>query len=118
MAVDRASLPDPVLGDGVAPPAISHPFRVDDTGSVAVVDDGGIDHAAEAVAVTILTEKGSRPLVPDFGLTEPTFGALDVAELQAVLRTFGPERVTVALEDDQHPTDTRQALTLTVTTDD
>lgn len=117
MAFNRDALPEPVLGDGVAPPAISHPFRLVG-GDVVTVDDGGIDHAAEAVAVTVLTEKGSRPLVPDFGLTDPTFAALDVAELQAVLRTFGPERVTVALEDSHHPTDSRQALTLTVSIDD
>lgn len=97
---------------------LSHPFRVTPAGHLATVELGGIDHAVEAVAVTMLTGKDSRPLVPGFGVTDPTYGELDVAELQAVLDTYGPVGVGVELVAVEHPSDATTALTLNVTIDE
>lgn len=62
----------------------------------------------------VLTRKGERPLVPDFGITDPVFQALDEAELRVGLRTFGPN-VDVELSQRQ-ATESLLAYDLTVTT--
>lgn len=70
---------------------IAHPFRLEPNGSVATVEDGTEEAAAEGIAVIILTRKGERDLVPDFGLTDPTFDELSLAELNVALADFGPD---------------------------
>lgn len=72
---------------------LSHPFRLEPNGSVATVEDGTEEAAAEGIAVLILTRKGERDLVPDFGLTDPTFDELSLAELNVSLADFGPAAV-------------------------
>lgn len=77
---------------------ISHPFRLGPSGRVATVAQGSDDHTAEAVAVTALTRKGERELVPDFGVADPVFDEVDVGELNAVLATFGPDTTVTAID--------------------
>lgn len=91
---------------------LSHPFRLGVDGRVVTVEDGTDDAVAEAIAVTALTRKGERVLVPDFGVTEPVFAEVDVTEINATLATFGPEDVTVTLAAVAYPNDTTTALTL------
>jgi hypothetical protein len=67
---------------------ISHPFRLAANGAVATVEDGTDEAAAEAVAVVALTIKGERDLVPDFGVTDPSFDVLSVAEVNGTLDDF------------------------------
>ena len=97
---------------------LAHPFRVGPDGAVVTVAEGSDDAIAQAIAVTALTRKGERPYVPDFGVTEPTFADLDVAELNAALDTFGPVGVSVDVQDVTYPSDTTQLLTLSFTTTD
>ncbi len=70
---------------------LSHPFRLAGDGSVATVTDGSDDADAEAVAVLASTKRGERELAPDFGVTDPVFHELSLAELNAGLARFGPE---------------------------
>lgn len=84
---------------------LSHPFRFDPTGSAATVLDGDTAANTEAVAVLALTLKGERVLVPAFGITDPAYAAIDPAELNAGLTTFGPEDVTVTGVSIDYPTD-------------
>ena len=97
---------------------LAHPFRLGPDGRAVTVPEGSDDAIAQAIAVTALTRKGERLLVPDFGLAEPTFADLDVAELNAALDTFGPAGVSVDVQDEAWPTDTTQLLTLSFTTAD
>lgn len=78
-------------------PLISHPFRLAGDGSVATeVQDTDI-HNAEQIAVVALTRPGERVLVPEFGMTDPTFdNDINVLELQSQIDTFGPP---VIIED-------------------
>lgn len=69
---------------------LSFPFRVRG-GRIVLTDQGSDVQHVELVAVTVLTRKGERPLVPDFGITDPVFNALDQAELRAALATYGPD---------------------------
>jgi hypothetical protein len=74
---------------------LSHPFRLGPTGAAATVEDGSTAANAEAIAVLLMTRRGERPMAPDFGITDPTFAELDVAELDAGLALWGPDGVTV-----------------------
>jgi hypothetical protein len=91
---------------------LSHPFRLTPDGLVATVADGSDDADAEAIAVLASTRRGERELVPDFGITDPVYGDLSLAELNAGLDTFGPElRVTDVATD--YPTDTTATTVIT-----
>lgn len=90
---------------------LSHPFRLEPNGSVATVEDGTEEAAAEGIAVFILTRKGERDLVPDFGLTDPTFDELSLAELNVGLADFGPE-VTVTDVAITYPNDRIERIEL------
>lgn len=69
---------------------ISFPFRVAPDGSVVTREDGDPDYYAEELAVLISTRPGERPLVPDYGLSDPVFAEFDAAELGAQVDVFGP----------------------------
>lgn len=74
---------------------LSHPFRLEANGAVATVLDGSEEAAAEGIAVLILTRKGERPLVPEFGVTDPVYDRLSLAEVNVGLTDYGPPaRVT------------------------
>lgn len=76
---------------------LSHPFRLEANGAAATVLDGTDEAHAEAVAVLILTRKGERDLVPDFGVTDPVYDDLSLAEVNVGLLDYGPDvRVTDA----------------------
>lgn len=71
-------------------PLISYPFRVAPDGSVETVDDGSDEHFAQELAVAVLTRPGERPLVPDFGVADPTFAGFDSEALALHVDLFGP----------------------------
>jgi phage baseplate assembly protein W len=74
---------------------LSHPFRLTPAGYAETVTEGTEADVEQALAVLIGTRKGERPQVPHFGVTDPTFSALDAAEANAALAVFGPQiRVT------------------------
>lgn len=75
---------------------ISHPFRVGRTGEVVTVEQDSDDGLAEQIAVTALTRRGERELVPDFGIDDPAFAAFDAGDLINALSVFGPP---VVIED-------------------
>lgn len=82
---------------------ISHPFRLAPTGAVATVLDGSTAANTEALAVLALTRKGERVLVPGFGIPDPVFDDVDVAEINAGVAMFGPEGVSVTGITITHP---------------
>ena len=81
------------------PALISHPFRLSPDGSVATVDTESAQYVAEQLAILILTRPGERPLVPDLGLTDPTFAGFDDSTLQEQADAYAPpcsiEQVTI-----------------------
>jgi hypothetical protein len=92
---------------------LSHPFRLAPTGEVATVEDGSTAANAEAIAVLLMTRRGERPMAPDFGITDPTFAELDVAELDAGLALWGPDGVSVTDVDVQPRDDLTSAVVIT-----
>lgn len=74
---------------------ISYPFRLNNDGTVATTEDGD-DYYAEELAMLIKTTPGERALVPDYGITDPTFATFEAAELASQINIFGPP---VRIED-------------------
>jgi hypothetical protein len=77
----------------VAHQLLAFPFRLGPNRTVATVDQDTPDADGQQVAVLVLTLKGERPLVPGFGITDPSFslGGLEIAEVRAGVDQFGPE---------------------------
>lgn len=93
---------------------LSLPFRLDPQGHVVTVTQGSDGHATELVAMLTLTRKGERPLVPDFGITDPAFVGLDSAELSVAVATFGPEGVRVEVTDERQTDESTRAYSITI----
>ena len=55
-------------------PHFSFPFDIADRGSAVVVLQDSAEEIEQNVKVLILTERGERLEVPDFGIEDPTFG--------------------------------------------
>lgn len=92
---------------------LSYPFRLTPAGDVATVEQGTEDEAAEALAVLILTRKGERPLVPDYGVSDPVAQGLNLAEIAAGVLDYGPPGVVIDDVSVTHPTDTLERIELT-----
>lgn len=80
---------------------LSHPFRVTPDGSVAVVEEGSTRANAEAIAILAGTLRGERPIVPEFGVTDPAMVAIDPREVSIGLATFGPPGVTLTRSESE-----------------
>jgi hypothetical protein len=91
---------------------LSHPFRLTPAGDVATVEDGTEDAAAEQAAILILTRKGERTLVPDYGVTDPVFSSLNVAEVAVGLTDYGPQGVALEGIEVTYPTNTLERVEL------
>tara|TARA_B100001094_G_C18190622_1_gene806927 strand:+ start:2262 stop:2567 length:306 start_codon:yes stop_codon:yes gene_type:complete len=68
---------------------LSYPFRMDQKNSRAsVVYSGTSTYKAQQINALVKTEKDERPLMPDFGLTDPVFNKFEVAEFMNTLNRF------------------------------
>lgn len=90
---------------------ISHPFRLEANGDVATVVDGTEEAAAEGIAILCLTRQGERDLVPEYGVTDPVFDELNLAEVNVGLTDFGPN-VTVTGVVVTYPNDRTERVEL------
>lgn len=77
---------------------LAHPFRITTAGTVATIDDATDEADAQAIAVLVSTRQGERPLVPLFGVPDPVFGDLTVADVAAGLATFGPPLIVDGID--------------------
>jgi hypothetical protein len=77
---------------------MSHPFRLNNDGSVVTVDQNSDISRAELIAAMVNTRTGERPLVPNFGMNDPAFAGLDPSALQAQIDIFGPAAVITRAE--------------------
>lgn len=73
---------------------LAHPFALAGN-AVAVVDDGSDTGAAQEIALLCATRLGERELVPGYGIPDPAFDALELAEINAGLTLYGPPGVSV-----------------------
>lgn len=96
---------------------ISFPFRLNNAGTVAVLEDGTEDYYAEQLAVLVLTRPGERSMVPDFGVTDPAFDGFNDEELGAKIDMFGPP-IKLSEVTTEFVNSTQQAVFLTFDRDD
>jgi len=75
--------------------ALSFPFRLTPTGSVATVVRGSDAEIDEAIAELVLTTIGERPMRPTYGVPDPAFAGLFVGDVQVGLDEHGPQGITV-----------------------
>lgn len=65
----------------MAQKVLSYPFRMDTKGArISVVDDDSDTYKAQQIRSFTRTAKGERPILTDFGMTDPTFDEFDVSE--------------------------------------
>lgn len=80
--------------------ALSFPFRLTPTGTVATVAPGSDAEVDEAIAVLCLTGLGERLMRPTFGIPDPTFAdGLFIGDIQVGLNEHGPQGVTITSLD-------------------
>lgn len=84
---------------------IAYPFRLAAGGVVATIEEGADEQVAQELAVAVLTRRGERVLVPEFGVADPVFTGFDADALRLHVALYGPPvdvtDVTVQFVDDR-----------------
>src|SRR5213595_348582 len=97
-------------------PHLAWPFRFASRRLVQVEQDS-IEDVQQSVHAYLATQRGTRPLNPEFGVEDPTFGpGVDAARLAADIEASEDGRaavtVTIAGPDAQGQQDVRVAVAL------
>lgn len=69
---------------------LSFPFRIGANGAAVTRQEDTSDYYRELLAQMIATHPGERPMVPEYGLNDPTYAELDAQELVSKVNIFGP----------------------------
>jgi phage baseplate assembly protein W len=83
-------------------PHLTVPFRVDSSGSAAVVEQDSFDDISQCVRVLLLTRLGERIELPAYGVPDQVLtmeGNLDAGDITARIETWEPR--TKALVDSE-----------------
>jgi hypothetical protein len=93
--------------------ALSFPFRLTPTGSVATVERGSDAEIDEAIAVLCLTTIGERRMRPTYGVPDPAFAGLHVGDVQVGLDEHGPQGVIVVSVDSEPINNSQEVADIT-----
>jgi hypothetical protein len=88
---------------------ISHPFRLLPNGAVATVEEDSEAGDREGLVHIALTLVGERAMLPDFGVSDPTFTGFNPGELAACAAMYGPD-VEIVSVDVTWASDTEQVV--------
>jgi phage baseplate assembly protein W len=69
---------------------IAFPFRIASDGTVASVEHGSNEEAAQLLVALVMTHRGEMPLSPQFGLDDPAFGATEPGEVASAVSVYYP----------------------------
>jgi hypothetical protein len=95
-------------------PHLAWPFRLPGR-TLAVVEQDDIEDVRQNVHSYLATEKGERPLAPDFGLDDPTFGpGVNTARLSAEIEAAEDGRARVEITATGPDPSGRMAVTVSV----
>lgn len=72
-------------------PILSIPFRLTNTGQVAVVEQGTDQANAEQIGILLATIQGERTMQPGFGIPDPAFSTIPAAVVSAQVALWGPD---------------------------
>lgn len=80
-------------------PHLAWPFRYDPAARrLMQVEQDAIEDLEQSVRAYLTTPRGSRPLSPDFGIDDPTFGpGIDPTRLAADIEAAEDGRATVSI---------------------
>lgn len=74
---------------------IAHPFRLGNDGRVQTHEQDSDAYIAERIALVLGCRPGERPLVPAFGVPDPTFSELSLVSVQNQMVIFNiPAQIT------------------------
>lgn len=79
---------------------IAHPFRLGDDGRIQTHEQDSNAYLAERIALVLGSRLGERPLVPAFGVGDPTFDGLTLASVQNQMVVFEIPAVITNIERD------------------
>lgn len=90
-------------------PHFDLPFRWGRNGHAEVVEQDTLEDVANCVLAILLTFKGQRQELPDFGIDDPTFESqpIDLAALTQAILEQEPRAVVMM---DQHPDEFNQLV--------
>jgi phage baseplate assembly protein W len=66
------------------------PFRLTASGHPVMVDQDTADWRVQVVADLVATRPGERPMVPTYGVEDPTFAGLDLGTVSSALSIWAP----------------------------
>ena len=95
-------------------PHLRWPFRMGTGRSLATVEQDTIEDVKQNVHSYLHTERGARPLSPDFGLEDPTFSdGVDPATLAAEIED-AEERASIVVTAGPPTAQGRQSVNVSV----
>lgn len=97
------------MADGV----LSFPFRLTSQGHAAVAPYGSDQEVEEAIAALTLTLAGERPMEPEFGISDPTWGGITLNSIQTGVADFGPDGITILDVEQEVLTEAQSAYVIT-----
>lgn len=80
------------------PQRLALPIRVTSTGALASVPQDSDADIRQSIALLVNTRPGERRSEPDYGLPDPRFGTVDVAEIADVIATWEPRADDAVIE--------------------
>lgn len=80
---------------------------------LAAVEQDSIEDVRQCVHVLLRTPPGARPLAPEVGIDDPTFGVVDPGEITGYLADHEP-RAVVSVTETGPDAGGRQAVTVAV----
>lgn len=96
---------------------LRHPFTVLPNGRAAQLTQDSDAAAAQELAFLLLTRRGERPLLPEYGAPDPTYDVTGVDAVAAHVAAFGPD-ITIVDVDDTPNEPGAATLTITFTRED
>lgn len=97
--------------DGGVSRVLAYPLRIV-AGRMVTVEDTSNDGVAQQIAAIVLTRRGERPMVPSYGIHDPAFIGLNVAEINAAIVLHGPYVTVTDIVSDLVDSGTRQRVVL------
>lgn len=96
---------------------LAFPFALRPNGRVAQVEDDSDESAAQQIALLLLTRVGERPMVPEYGVPDPTFDSTGTsdADLAAIVAAFGPQVSVLTVDETPAATDGLSTVEITFT---
>lgn len=82
--------------------AIKFPLSFDKNGSLATVEDGTDDFYAQILSMAALTEPGTHPYTPTFGVLDPAFRTISRGMFIIQASRFVPEIQVIEAEGEQN----------------